>query len=94
MTLLVNFYTSKGIVFAADKAITVRTPGGLERWEEGSKQRKVHKVARLGLNGGVVGFFGLAVVGAEPMDSWLRRTLDVWSGSRTSRIWVFISGTN
>lgn len=83
MTLLVNFYTSKGIVFAADRAITVRKPGGLERWEKGSKQRKVHKVTQLGLTGGVVGFFGLAVVDAEPMDSWLRRTLDAWPGSRT-----------
>jgi hypothetical protein len=54
MTLLVNFYTSKGIVFAADQAITVRKPGGLERWEKGSKQRKVHKVTQLGLNGGVI----------------------------------------
>ncbi len=84
MTLLVNFYTSKGIVFAADRAITVRTSSGLERWEKGSKQRKVLKVAQLGLTGGVVGFFGLAVVGAEPMDMWLRRTLDGWPGSRTA----------
>lgn len=83
MTLLVNFYTSKGIVFAADQAITVRKPGGLERWEKGSKQRKVHKVTQLGLNGGVVGFFGLAVVGTEPMDTWLRRTLNAWPGSRS-----------
>jgi hypothetical protein len=83
MTLLVSFYTSKGIVFAADRAITVRKPGRLERWEKGSKQRKVDKVTQLGLTGGVVGFFGLAVVDAEPMDSWLRRTLDAWPGSRT-----------
>ncbi|MGH8988534.1 MAG: hypothetical protein ACRDXC_08055 [Acidimicrobiales bacterium] len=84
MTLLVNFYTSKGIVFAADQAITVRKPGGLERWEKGAKQRKVHKVTQLGLTGGVVGFFGLAAVGTEPMDAWLRRTLDAWPGSRTA----------
>jgi hypothetical protein len=83
MTLLVNFYTSKGIVFAADRAITVRTPRGLERWEKGSKQRKIHKVAQLGLTGGVIGFFGLAIVGTEPMDTWLRRTLNAWPGSRT-----------
>lgn len=80
MTFLVNFYTSKGIVFGADRAITVPTGHGLRRWE-GGKQQKVHKVSQLGINGGLVGFFGLAVVDDEPMDKWLRRTLDVWPGS-------------
>jgi hypothetical protein len=90
VTLLVNFYTSKGIVFAADRAITVQTAQGLERWEKGKKQRKVHKVAQLGLTGGVVGFFGLAVVDSEPMDAWLRRTLDAWPGGKAADLGVHL----
>ena len=78
MTLLVSFYTSRGIAYAADRAITIDNGRGPERCP---KQRKLLTTPRLGLNGGIVGFFGLAMVGREPMESWLRSTLDRWQGS-------------
>jgi len=79
MTLLVSFYTSRGIVYAADQAITINQGSGPERCP---KQKKLLTTSRLGLSGGVVGFFGLAVVGHEPMESWLRAALDRWPGSQ------------
>jgi hypothetical protein len=38
----------------------------------------------VGINGAIVGFFGLAVVGTEPMDKWLARKLGAWPGGRTA----------
>ena len=78
MTLLVTLYTSRGIVFAADSAITIDSGGSPSRRP---KQEKFLKTKRVGMNGGVVGYFGLAQVRSEPMDKWLRRTLDRWHGS-------------
>lgn len=74
MTLLVTLYTSRGIVFAADSAIT----RGCERLP---KREKFLRTKRLGVSGGVVGYFGLACVGHQPMDKWLRALLDAWPGS-------------
>jgi len=79
VTLLVTFYTSRGIVFAADSAITIDRGHGPTRLP---KQEKFLKTRRLGLNGGVVGYFGLARVAKEDMDRWLRCALDSWNGSR------------
>ncbi len=78
MTLIVTFFTSSGIAFAADSAITQPSGRRLVRWP---KQTKLLETTRVGLNGGVVGYFGLARVGPEPMDTWLRGTLDRWHGS-------------
>ena len=78
VTLLVTLYTSRGIVFAADSAITIDSGGSPSRRP---KQEKFLKTKRVGMNGGVVGYFGLAQVRSEPMDKWLRRTLDRWHGS-------------
>lgn len=78
MTLLVSLYTSQGIVFAADSAITRDGRRGIERLP---KQEKFLKTSRVGVSGGLVGYFGLAEVGAEPMSVWLRRVLDRWNGS-------------
>ena len=39
------------------------------------------RVTQLGINGGIVGYFGLARVGKQDMDTWLRGTLDRWPGS-------------
>lgn len=78
MTLLVTLYTSRGIVFAADSSITIEGRSGRERVP---KQEKFVRTKRLGSSGGVVGYFGLARVGAEPMDRWLRALLDGWPGS-------------
>lgn len=74
MTLLVTLYTSRGIVFAADSSIT----SGRKRLPQ---QEKSLRTKRLGVSGGVVGYFGLACVGHEPMDRWLRTLLDAWPGS-------------
>lgn len=78
MTLLVTLYTSRGIVFAADSSITREGHSGRERVP---KQEKFLRTKRLGISGGVVGYFGLACVGDEPMDRWLRALLDAWPGS-------------
>lgn len=78
MTLLVTLYTSRGIVFAVDSAITFGTGRSASRRQ---KQEKFLRTKRVGINGGVVGYFGLAQVGREPMDQWLRRALDRWHGS-------------
>lgn len=74
-----TFYTSRGIVFAADSAITINRGQGSTRLP---KQEKFLRTKRVGLNGGVVGYFGLACVANEDMDHWLRRALDSWDGSR------------
>lgn len=74
MTLQVTLYTSRGIVFAADSSIT----SGRKRLPQ---QEKFLRTKRLGVSGGVVGYFGLACVGHEPMDRWLRTLLDAWPGS-------------
>jgi hypothetical protein len=78
MTLLVTLYTARGIVFAADSAITVDRGTAPTRLP---KQEKFLRTKRVGMSGGVVGYFGLAQVGSEPMDMWLRRALDRWYGS-------------
>lgn len=79
MTLLVTFYSSSGIVFAADSAITIDRGRGARRVR---KEEKVVRAGQVGINGGWVGYFGLADVGKEPMHQWLRRTIDRWPGSR------------
>lgn len=78
VTLLVTLYTSRGIVFAADSAITIDSRGSRSRRP---KQEKFLTTKRVGMNGGVIGYFGLAQVRSEPMDKWLRRALDRWHGS-------------
>jgi hypothetical protein len=79
MTLLVTFYSSSGIVFAADSAITIDRGRGAARVR---KEEKILRARQVGTNGGWVGYFGLADVGTEPMHQWLRRTIDCWPGSR------------
>jgi hypothetical protein len=79
MTLLVTFYSSSGIVFAADSAITIDHGRGAARVR---KEEKILRARQVGVNGGWVGYFGLADVAEEPMHEWLRRTVDRWPGSR------------
>ena len=78
VTLLVTFYSASGIVFAADSAITINRRDGPSRVR---KQEKFLRTRQVGMTGGVVGYFGLAQVGNEPMNEWLRRTIDRWHGS-------------
>ena|ERR1022692_2852246 len=82
VTLLLSFYSSSGIVFAADSAITQSTAN--KAAVRKGKQRKLLKVSTVGVNGAIVGFFGLAVVGTEPMDTWLARKLRAWAGGKTA----------
>jgi len=79
MTLLVTFYSSSGVVFAADSAITIDRGTGAARVR---KEEKILRARQVGLNGGWVGYFGLADVGQEPMHEWLRRKIDRWRGSQ------------
>lgn len=78
MTLLVSFYTSRGIVYAADRVVTFQTLEGYVRSED---RDKVFEVKDVGINGGVVGTFGRAEIAGEKMDAWLTRTLESWEGS-------------
>jgi len=39
-----------------------------------NRQEKLLVLDPVGVNGAIVGFFGLAAVGTTPMDVWLRRT--------------------
>jgi hypothetical protein len=80
VTLLVTFYSARGIIFAADSAITITTDHkrGAERVRH---EEKFLRAKQLGKTGGVVGYFGLAQVGDESMSDWLRRTIDRWPGS-------------
>lgn len=54
MTLLVTFYSSSGIVFAADSAITSDRGRGAARVR---KEEKVLRARKVGVNGGWVGYF-------------------------------------
>lgn len=80
VTLLVNFYMSKGIVFAAGKAVTLRTVGAASSaGRRGQTAQGAQGCStRADGTGGAVGFFGLAVVGDEPMDKWLRPGLSAF----------------
>jgi hypothetical protein len=68
VTLLVSFYSASGIAYAADNAVTVQTLSGDKRADN---QKKVFAVPNVGMNGGVVGCFGAAEVGAEDMEPWM-----------------------
>jgi hypothetical protein len=74
----VTLYTARGVVFAADSSITVKRGSRPARLP---KQEKFLRTKRVGISGGVVGYFGLAQVRDEPMDKWLRRRLDRFPGS-------------
>jgi hypothetical protein len=83
VTLLVSLYTSRGIVFAAySQVISEAQPGHTTRLDP---QEKVLPVKRIGVArvGGVVGFFGLAEMRGEPIETWLRERIDRFGGSRT-----------
>lgn len=90
MTLLLSFYSSYGIVFAADSAITITEEGRTKRYGAPgarvlSRQEKLLVLDPVGVNGALVGYFGLAAVGTTPMDVWLREKFaSPWQGSKTA----------
>ena len=90
VTLLLSFYSSYGIVFAADSAITITEDGRTKRYGAPedpalSRQEKLLPIKPVGINGAIVGFFGLATVGATPMDVWLREKFaSPWPGAATA----------
>jgi hypothetical protein len=76
MTMLYSLYAAEGIVFAADSRIKVGAKG------RAPSQRKVLRVGRVGPSEGLIGYYGLAQVGGEPMSSWLAKLISTWPGSR------------
>lgn len=90
MTLLLSFYSSYGIVFAADSAITITEDGRTSRYGGSqdlalSRQRKLLRLDPVGVNGAIVGFFGLATVETTPMADWLREKFaSPWPGAKTA----------
>jgi hypothetical protein len=83
LTLLISFYTSSGLVWAADsQTVTWTSKGGFARH---SKQTKVLAASNIGVNGALVGFFGLAQVDGQEMSKWLRTEINGWPGSATLR---------
>ena len=67
-------------MFAAAERVPPSIVGKARR--DSLSKRVFLSTKRVGLNGGVVGYFGLARVANEDMDQWLRRALDHWDGSR------------
>jgi hypothetical protein len=90
VTLLLSFYSSYGIVFAADSAITITDQGKTTRYGGAAdpaqnKQEKLLELKPVGLNGAVVGFFGLAAVDEKRMDTWLREIFGPgWHGAASA----------
>jgi hypothetical protein len=90
VTLLLSFYSSYGIVFAADSAITITDQGKTTRYGGAAdpaqnKQEKLLELKPVGLNGAVLGFFGLAAVGEKRMDTWLREIFGPgWHGAASA----------
>jgi hypothetical protein len=74
MTILFSVYTATGVVVADDDRITQQLgKSGLTRTMQLKPQHKVLPVEGLGVHkqGGLVGFFGMAMVGKQTMESWL-----------------------
>src|SRR5438552_8585353 len=78
MTILFSAYTDVGVVFASDDRITERLGHtGTTRTIKRKPQQKVFEVEGLGTHpkGGLLGFFGSAMVKDQEMDDWLRETM-------------------
>ena len=75
--MLYSFYTAEGIVYAADSRITHRGAHAPL-----AAQTKVLPIPGLGESSGVIGYFGLAQVGGEPMDGWLRDVIAKYPAAR------------
>jgi len=78
MTILFSAYTDAGVIFASDDRITERLGlTGKTRTIKRKPQQKVFDVDGLGTHakGGLLGFFGTAIVKDQWMDDWLRETI-------------------
>lgn len=78
MTILFSAYTDVGIIFASDDRITERLGRtGKTRTIRRKAQQKVFNVDGLGSHakGGLLGFFGSAMVKDKQMDDWLREAM-------------------
>ncbi|MGO9964936.1 MAG: hypothetical protein ACLPUG_16110 [Acidimicrobiales bacterium] len=78
MTMLYSFYSSEGLIWAADSRIT-RT--GQTRPEP--SQEKVCRVPAVGVARGLIGYYGLAEVGHSSMAAWLAQMIRHWPGSHS-----------
>lgn len=78
MTILFSAYTDAGVIFASDDRITSQLGRtGKTRTIKRKPQQKVFEVDGLGTHpqGGLLGFFGSAIVKDQWMDDWLRETM-------------------
>jgi|SRR5690348_17033816 len=91
MTVLYSFYSSAGIVFAADRRLTARVPQMVrgKRITSQFYSEDDPKILRgpIGVHhdGGLIGYFGHALAGKTPMHDWLAEFCANWSGSREPR---------
>ncbi|MHB8967776.1 MAG: hypothetical protein ACYC57_05870 [Thermoleophilia bacterium] len=69
MSILLSVYYSEGIVFAADKNVTLTFVDGSSDVEEGS----ITKVIAWPHRRAVVGYCGLGELAGLPMDEWMRQ---------------------
>lgn len=91
MTVLYSCYVPEGIIFAADTMLTVKDGGKTKFYA--SKDPKVFPVPGLGdhPSGGLIGYFGNALVKRRPMAEWLRETIGRYPPSRdTSTFPVYL----
>jgi hypothetical protein len=82
MTILYSFYTDEGILFGADSAVTI---GRGNNTTIVRRDDKVLHLRRVGVHpeGGVLGYYGLATAGNQPMTAWLRSVMGHWHGSKS-----------
>lgn len=78
MTMLYSFYSSEGLIFAADSRIT---RAGQTKSEP--SQQKIRRVPKVGVAQGLIGYYGLAEVGRGSMSAWLSEMINRWPGSHS-----------
>jgi hypothetical protein len=81
MTVLYSFFSSEGVVFAADRMLTKRLPGGKTAFHS-LTESKLFRVPNVSYGKGdaLLGYFGCAEVGGQSMARWLRGFFRKWPG--------------
>jgi len=81
MTVLYSFFSSEGVVFAADRMLTKRLPSGKTAFHS-LAESKLFKVPNVsyGKGNGLLGYFGCAEVGGQSMARWLSGFCRKWAG--------------
>lgn len=94
MTVLYSFYSSAGIIFAADRRLTETKSRSVrgKRISSTFHSEGDPKILRAPVGthrrGGLIGYFGHALVGQKPMYQWLDQFCSAWTGSRDPRVFA------